>query len=102
RMNLAYSGSLYRDDNSRYTFQSPFGLYPVVPGAVSAPLFQGQMSTEPDNDYHNLKATLTRKLPMNGEFSLTASAGRMSQNDVISPPIDCQGVFGIGMNGSLQ
>lgn len=102
RMNLAYSGSLYRDDNSRYTFQSPFGLYPVVPGAVSAPLYQGQMSTEPDNDYHNLKATLTRKLPMNGEFSLTASAGRMSQNDVISPPIDCQGVFGIGMNGSLQ
>lgn len=102
RMDLAYNGSLYRNDHSRYTFQSPFGLYPVVPGAVSAPLFQGQLSSEPDNDYHNLKATLTRKLPMNGEFSLTASAGRMSQNDAIGIPIDCQGVFGIGSDGSLQ
>ncbi|GAA0715368.1 MtrB/PioB family outer membrane beta-barrel protein [Dokdonella soli] len=102
RMDFAYSGSFYRDRYTRYTFQSPFGLYPVVPGAVSAPLYQGQMSTEPDNDYHNLKATFTRKLPMNGELSLTASAGRMSQNDTLIAPIDCQGVFGLGLGGSLQ
>lgn len=102
RMDLVYSGSLYRNDHSRYTFQSPFELYSVVPGAVAAPLYQGQMSTEPDNDYHNIKATLTRKLPMNGEFSLTGSAGRMSQNGVISTPVDCQGVLGIGLNGSLE
>jgi hypothetical protein len=80
----------------------PFALSPVVPGAVSAPLTTGQMSTEPDNDYHNLKAAFTRKLPLNGELSLTASVGRMSQNDALIAPIDCQGVFGIGMGGSLQ
>jgi len=101
RVDLGYTGSFYRDRYTRYTYQTPFALYPVVPGAVSAPLTTGQMSTEPDNDYHNLKAAVTRKLPMNGEFSLTASVGRMSQNDPLIPPIDCQGVFGIGLNGSL-
>lgn len=102
RMDLGYSGSFYRDRYTRYTYAMPFALSPVVPGAVSAPLTTGQMSTEPDNDYHNLKAAFTRKLPLNGELSLTASAGRMSQDDTLIAPIDCQGVFGIGLNGSLQ
>ncbi|MEO7432946.1 MAG: MtrB/PioB family outer membrane beta-barrel protein [Dokdonella sp.] len=102
RMDLGYSGSFYRDRYTRYTYETPFALYPVVPDAVSAPLTTGQMATEPDNDYHNLKAAFTRKLPLNGELSLTASAGRMSQNDALIAPIDCQGVFGIGLNGSLE
>lgn len=103
RMDLGYSGSFYRDANRAYTFQTPFALYtPIIPGSISAPLFQGQMSTEPDNDYHNLKAAFTRKLPMSGEVSLTASAGRMSQDDALIAPVDCQGVFGIGLGGSLQ
>ena len=102
RLDFGYSGSLYRDANRRYTFQTPYALQPVVPGAVSAPLTTGQMSTEPDNDYHNLKAALTRKLPLNGEFSLTASAGRMRQDDALIAPVDCRGVFGIGSDGTLQ
>lgn len=103
RMDFGYSGSFYRDANTAYRFQSPFALNtPLIPGAVSAPLYQGQMSTEPDNDYHNLQATLTRKLPLNGEVSVSAAVGRMSQNDQLIPPIDCQGVFGIGLGGSLQ
>ncbi|MEO5560598.1 MAG: MtrB/PioB family outer membrane beta-barrel protein [Dokdonella sp.] len=102
RMDFGYSGSFYRDRYTRYTFETPFALTPVVPGAVSAPLTTGQMSTEPDNNYNNIKAAFTRKLPLNGELSLTASAGRMSQNDALIAPIDCQGVFGIGLAGSLQ
>ncbi len=102
RLDFGYSGSLYRDANRRYTFQTPYALQPVVPGSVSAPLTTGQMSTEPDNDYHNLKAALTRKLPLNGEFSLTASVGRMRQDDSLIAPVDCRGVFGIGTGGSLQ
>jgi hypothetical protein len=102
RLDFGYSGSLYRDANRRYTFQTPYALQPVVPGAVSAPLSIGQMSTEPDNDYHNLKAALTRKLPLNGEFSLTAAVGRMRQDDSLIAPVDCRGVFGIGTGGSLQ
>lgn len=102
RLDFGYSGSFYRDANRRYTFQTPYALSPVVPGAVSAPLTLGQMSTEPDNDYHNLKAALTRKLPLNGEFSLTASVGRMRQDDTLIAPVDCRGVFGIGLGGNLQ
>ncbi|MEO5624242.1 MAG: MtrB/PioB family outer membrane beta-barrel protein [Dokdonella sp.] len=102
RMDLGYGGSFYRDRYTRFTYETPFGLSPVVPGALSAPLTTGQFATEPDNDYHNLKAAFTRKLPLEGELSLTASSGRMSQNDVLIAPIDCQGVFGIGLNGSLQ
>jgi len=100
RMDFGYQGSFYRDRYRSYNFQSPFSLYPVVPGATSAPLYQGQMAMEPDNDYHNLSATFTRKLPMNGEVSLTASGGRMSQDDALIAPINCQGVFGIDLNGS--
>lgn len=102
RMDFGYTGSFYRDRYTRFTYETPFALYPVVPGAVSAPLTTGQFATEPDNNYHNLQAAFTRKLPMNGELSLTASAGRMTQNDTLIPPIDCQGVFGIGLGGSLQ
>jgi hypothetical protein len=102
RMDFGYQGSFYRDSYTRYTYQMPFGLTPSITNAVSAPLMTGQMSTEPDNDYHNLQATFTRKLPMNGELSLTGAVGRMSQNDSLIAPIDCQGVFGIGLNGSLQ
>jgi len=102
RVDLGYSGSFYRDRYTRYTWQMPFALFPVVAGAVSAPLTTGQFATEPDNDYHNLKAAFTRRLPWNGELSLTASGGRMAQDDSLIAPIDCQGVFGIGLGGSLE
>jgi len=102
RMDLGYSGSFYRDRYTRYTYEMPFGLAPLVPGAVSPPLTTGQFATEPDNDYHNLKLALTRVLPMNGELTLTGSAGRMRQDDTLIAPIDCQGLFGIGLDGSLQ
>jgi hypothetical protein len=101
RMDFGYEGSFYRDRYRSYTFESPFSISPVVGnGATSAPLYVGQMSMEPDNDYHNLRATFTRKIPMNGELSLTASGGRMSQDDALIAPINCQGVFGIDLNGS--
>lgn len=102
RMDLTYSGSFYRDRYSRYTYQMPFAMWAVIPGSAAAPLTTGQMAMEPDNDYHNFKAAFTRKLPLNGELSITASGGRMRQNDALIAPIDCQGVFGIGLGGNLQ
>ncbi|MBZ0223859.1 MAG: MtrB/PioB family outer membrane beta-barrel protein [Dokdonella sp.] len=102
RMDFSYSGSFYRDRYTRYTYQTPFALWAVVPGSASAPLTTGQMAMEPDNDYHNIKAAFTYKLPLNGELSLTASAGRMSQDDRLIAPIDCNGVFGIGLGGNLN
>jgi hypothetical protein len=101
RLDIGYSGSLYRDRYLSYSFQQPFTVGPpLVPGSVASPLTQGQMSMEPDNDYHNLRATLTRLLPMNGEVSLTASEGEMRQNDNLIAPTNCQGTFGFSSNGT--
>lgn len=100
RMDFAYTGSFYRDSDRSFRFESPFALTPTRPGARSAPIYQGQFALEPDNDYHNLRASLTRRLPWNGELSLTASAGRMSQDDELIAPIDCQGTFGVDTAGT--
>jgi hypothetical protein len=103
RLDVGYSGSIYRDRYLSYSFQQPFTLGPpVVPGTLASPLTQGQMSMEPDNDYHNLRATVTRLLPMHGELSLTASDGEMQQNDNLIPPTNCQGTFGISTDGTFN
>ena len=87
RFDLGYSGSFYRDRYRSYSFEQPFTLGPpLVPFGVTAPITQGQMSTEPDNDYHNLHLTGTRSIPLNGEASLTAGVGEMRQNDSLIPP----------------
>ena len=103
RLDIGYQGSIYRDRYLSYSFQQPFVLGPaVVPGSLASPLTQGQMSMEPDNDYHNLRATLTRMLPMNGEVSLTAAEGEMQQNDHLIAPTNCQGTFGFSSNGTFN
>lgn len=99
RMDFGYSGSFYRDRYRSFDWETPYALYPVVPGATSSRLTGGQFSTEPDNDYHNLRATFTRKLPLNGQISLTAGGASMRQNDKLLAPINCQGTFGIDLTG---
>src|ERR1700733_2146849 len=103
RLDVGYSGSIYRDRYLSYSFQQPFPLGPpIVPGTLASTLTQGQMSMEPDNDYHNLRATVTRLLPMHGELSLTASGGEMQQNDNLIAPTNCQGTFGISSDGTFN
>ena len=100
RVDFAYDGSFYRDRYRRFRFESPFALSPTRPGATSAPVYQGQFALEPDNDYHHFRTSLTRRLPWNGELSITAAAGRMSQDDGLIAPIDCSGTFGVDIDGS--
>jgi hypothetical protein len=103
RFDFGYSGSIYHDQYLSYSFQQPFTIGPpVIPGTMSSVLTQGQMSMEPSNDYHNLHGTLTRQVPLNGEFSLTAGAAEMHQNDTLIPPTNCQGTFGIATNGTFN
>lgn len=97
RMDLNYSGSFYRSRHTGYDYEVPYALYPVVPGALSARLTHGEFASEPDNDYHNVRANLTRRIAMNGELSFGASAGRMSQDDDLLAPMNCQGFFGIDL-----
>ncbi len=100
RVDFAYDGSFYRDRYRRLRFESPFALTPTRPGTTSAAVFQGQFALEPDNDYHNLRAGLTRRLPWNGELGVTVAAGRLRQNDGLIAPIDCAGTFGVDSDGS--
>ena len=102
RLDFGYSGSIYRDRYQAYYFQEPFTLGPaLVPGALSSPINQGQMSMEPDNEYHNLRATITRALPLDGELSLTGSAGEMKQDDGLIAPTNCQTTFGLSSTGNF-
>ncbi|MFA5684251.1 MAG: MtrB/PioB family outer membrane beta-barrel protein [Lysobacteraceae bacterium] len=99
RMEVGYSGSFYRSADTGWTYENPYALYPVVPGAVSRPILGGGFASEPDNDYHNLRLSLTRKLAsMNGEFGIAVAGGTMRQNDDLLAPIDCQGQFGIDLS----
>jgi len=103
RFDLGYSGSFYRDRYKSYSFEQPFTLGPALgPPGATAPITQGQMSLEPDNDYHNLHVTGTRSIPLNGEASLTAGVGEMRQNDSLIAPTNCQGVFGISTDGNFN
>lgn len=88
RFDVGYSGSFYRDKYLSYTFQQPFLVAPAATATV------GQMSSEPDNDYHNLHAQLTRVIPMNGEVSLTLSDVLMRDTDALIAPTNCQGMLG--------
>ena len=98
RADFGYSGSYYRDQYLSYSFQEPFNIPPVgLPaGSVSPPLTIGQMSMEPNNNYHNLHGTLTRIIPLNGEASFTISDVLMTQRDTLIAPTNCQGVLGFG------
>jgi hypothetical protein len=97
RSDFGYSGSYYRDQYLSYSFQQPFSIPSAAPaGAIAPPVAQGQMSMEPNNNYHNLHAALTRATPMNGEVSLTVSEVLMTQRSSLIPPTNCQGFLGWG------
>ena len=98
RMDLAYSGSFYRDRPASFTYENPYPLWAVVPGAASMSPLLGEFATEPDNDYHNIKASLTRKLAKNGELSFDVAVGTMRQNDALLPPANCSGNLGIDLS----
>lgn len=104
RSDIGYSGSFYRSARTGFTYEVPYALWNVVggPPSASGQLTTGQFSQEPDNNYHNLRATVTRALPLNGQLSLTASGATMRQNDELLAPINCSGTFGIDLVGNGQ
>jgi hypothetical protein len=97
RSDFGYSGSYYRDQYLSYSFQQPFmiGSY-NPPGTIDPPLTQGQMSMEPNNNYHNLHGSVTRVTPLNGELSLNVSEVLMTQRSALIAPTNCQGYLGYG------
>jgi MtrB/PioB family decaheme-associated outer membrane protein len=70
---FGYRASIFRNDDTALTWQNPFT--PLVPGATA-----GQLALAPDNEFHELFATLgyqfTPTLRASGEIAI----GRMTQN----------------------
>ena len=96
RMDFTYSGSFFRNSYNGFDYEVPFALTSVT-GFPTPTLYKGEFSYEPDNDSQQLRATFTRKLPWNGQFTLLGSLGKMRQNDSLLPAMSCQGQFGIQM-----
>jgi len=97
-----YTGSFFRDHKDTLNYQSPFALQNVVGVPQVANIYQGQFSLEPDNDYHKLRAQLSRSLKRNGRLSLVAAWGSMRQNDALKPPVSCTGTGGIFISPSAD
>ncbi|MDG6348520.1 MtrB/PioB family outer membrane beta-barrel protein [Luteimonas sp. 8-5] len=88
---IGYSGSMFRNGGSSFDYEVPFAFPSVVPGFDNFPLTMGEFAYEPENDYHNIRGTATRKLKDGGQFSITASFSRSSQDDDLLPPMNCPG-----------
>ncbi len=94
RSDFNYSGSFFRNAHSSYDYQVPFGLYAVT-SAYTPPLESGSFAYEPENDYHRLGLTVSRKLPeWNGDFSVNMALSTMRQDDKLLAPMNCSGQFG--------
>lgn len=92
---VGYSGSFFRNGGRRFSYEVPFAFPALAPGFGNYPLTLGEFAYEPENDYHNLRGSLTRKLPYNGQFSLTASLSTSRQDDDLLAPMNCNGLFGL-------
>jgi len=86
---VGYSGSTFRNGGSRFSYEVPFAFPSLVPGFGNFPLTLGEFAYEPENDYHNLRATATRKLEGNGQFSITTSYSTSRQDDDLLAPMNC-------------
>lgn len=81
---LAYNLSLFRDNNSGFTFQNPFASTRWA-AAASFPGGFGQIATPPDNKAHRI--TMSGVHIFNDTTRATANLiyGRMTQNDPFLP-----------------
>lgn len=105
RMEFGYTGSFFRNGRSSYSYEVPLAVTPMnpayntalPPGLVGLPTKPANVfAYEPENDHHRVSATVSRRFgdANRNEFSLNASFGRMSQDDALLPPTNCQGFYG--------
>jgi len=84
RMEFSYTGSFFRNGMNYFTYEMPQaslttgGFHPV-----------GLFSYEPENDYHRIGSTFTRRIKgaWKGEFTFGAAFSQMRQNDNLVPSL---------------
>ena len=77
---LAYYGSTFNNNDPSLTWQNPFTA-PAFPGAVA-----GQLSLPPDNQFHQLSATLGYQLAERTRATANIAVGRMLQDQQFLAP----------------
>jgi len=79
-MEFSYTGSFFRNGMNYFTYEMPQSMTfnPV-----------GLFSYEPENDYHRIGSTFTRRIKgaWKGEFTLGAAFSQMRQNDNLVPSL---------------
>ena len=86
---LAYHGSFFRNRIASLTWQNPYSNTPWVGGATGLPanfpLDNGRIGVAPDNEFHQLALTGAYDFSSTTRLSMTATRGRMTQNDAFLP-----------------
>jgi len=93
RMEFTYTGSFFRNGMDHFTYEMPYTTNNNNP--------VGLFSYEPENDYHRIGATFTRKIraKWNGEFSLVAALTSMRQDEALVPGLlACTGMLNATIN----
>jgi len=71
---LSYHGSSFKNDNDYLRWENPYT--PVVPGAT-----EGQMSLPPDNEFHQVQASVALRAGETSRLMADVAFGRMTQNE---------------------
>lgn len=95
RMQFDYTGSFFRNGMSGFEYEVPYAITNVVGFPFTNQIERGQHSYEPENDYHNISGTFSRRIQWNGDFSIRASLGTSRQDDDLLAPTNCTGQFGL-------
>ena len=88
QFNLAYNGSLYRNQENSLTLAQPFESF------GSIPITQARLALAPDNDWHNVRADMAVNMPLRSRLTSAISWSRSTQNQDLLPPTIQSGTIG--------
>ena len=111
RFTLSYHGSIFTNHIGSLTWQNPYTSAPWVGGAsglpANFPLPNGQTGVAPDNQFHQLSASGSYDYSASTRLTLTASHGRMTQDETflpytINPGLTTSALPRTSLNGLVQ
>ena len=89
RFTLAYHASIFRNRVASINWQNPYTSAPWTGGAsglpANFPLANGQLGVAPDNQFHQFAANGSYDFSNSTRLTLSASHGRMTQNETFLP-----------------
>ena len=89
RATIAYHGSIFKNNIASLIWQNPYTSAPWVgagtPLPANFPLPFGQLGEAPDNQFHQLSLSGTHEFSSTTRLTMTATRGRMTQNESFLP-----------------